>query len=390
MIFLDSPYKLCKRIIFYKNTKKDNMKKRLKILFLEPFFGGSHKEFAEGLVKHSKHEIDLYTLPSRFWKWRMRGAALYFIKKIPQLKNYDVLITTDLMSLSDFKALCDMKCPPAIVYFHENQLTYPLAPGESMDFQFGFTDITTGLAADRILFNSNTHRNAFFKSLPDFLGMMPEYLPTWVIEDMKSKSAVCYPGCSFPAEDIKLSDPDSTSPLVIWNHRWEYDKNPKDFFYALEKVMDKNINFRIALLGENYQAIPKEFIKAKKRFGDRIVNYGYVESREEYIKWLKKGSIVISTATQENFGISIVEAIRFGCIPLVPARLSYPEIIPEEFHKNFIYDDQKDLVLKLSFIIQNYQDYLKQRGRLSSYMSRFSWENLIDQFDEEFETLVSV
>lgn len=102
------------------------VKTRLKFLFLEPYYGGSHREFAKGLVSHSQHDIDLVTLPARFWKWRMRGAALHFIKKIPPLKVYDGLLTTGLMSLADFKALANDICPPTLTYFHETQLTYPL------------------------------------------------------------------------------------------------------------------------------------------------------------------------------------------------------------------------------------------------------------------------
>ena len=52
----------------------------MKFLFLEPFFGGSHRYFSEGLSQHSRYRIDLVTLPARFWNWRMRGAALYFLK----------------------------------------------------------------------------------------------------------------------------------------------------------------------------------------------------------------------------------------------------------------------------------------------------------------------
>ena len=51
--------------------------RRGRFLLLEPFFGGSHREFAEGLIEHSRHAIELRTLPARFWKWRLRGAALY-------------------------------------------------------------------------------------------------------------------------------------------------------------------------------------------------------------------------------------------------------------------------------------------------------------------------
>jgi len=364
------------------------LKIRLKFLFLEPFFGGSHREFAEGLVAHSRHSIDLLTLPARFWKWRMRGAALYFIKKVPALENYNGLIATDLMSLSDFKALSKGACPPALVYFHENQLTYPLAPGEHTDYQFGFTDITTALAADRIIFNSRTHRHEFFEGLPGFLKMMPEYRPHWVVDEIRGKTGVLYPGCRFAAGSASLQDIASESPpLIVWNHRWEFDKNPKAFFDALDAVLENGAEFRLALLGENFQAVPKAFIRARSRYGRRIVQYGYVESRAEYIKWLQRGAIVISTAEQENFGISVVEAIRWGCMPLLPARLTYPEIIPDDFHSRVLYRDKKDLVQKLSRLIQNYPEFQDIRSRLSQAMGRFAWENLIDRYDEELEKL---
>lgn len=364
------------------------METRLKFLFLEPFFGGSHREFAQGLVAHSQHSIDLLTLPARFWKWRMRGAALYFIKKIPSFDGYNGLITTDLMSLSDFKALSNGDCPPTLVYFHENQLTYPLAPGEQTDFQFGFTDITTALAADRILFNSRTHSDAFFEGLPGFLSMMPEYRPNWVVAEIRSKTGLLYPGCRFAAGSVSLRElPPESPPLIVWNHRWEFDKNPEAFFDALDAVLENGSEFRLALLGENFQAVPKAFIRARSRYGRRIVQYGYVESRAEYINWLQQGSIVISTAGQENFGIAVVEAIRYGCVPLLPARLAYPEIIPDEFHSRVLYRDQKELVQKLLQLIKDYAQLRAFRLRLSDAMGRFAWDNIINRYDEELEKL---
>lgn len=359
----------------------------MKFLFLEPFFGGSHKDFANGLSAHSAHRIDLVTLPARFWKWRMRGAALYFINQVPDLAGYDGLITTDLMSLSDFKALSTGKCPPALVYFHENQLTYPLAPGESIDYQFGFTDITTALAADKILFNSHTHFEAFFASLPGFINKMPEFKPLWAIEAIKAKSSVLYPGCEFPGSPFELDLQKKPCPLIIWNHRWEFDKDPASFFSALDRIDKMGVDFRIALMGENYQVEPKAFIKAKERFKDKVVHYGYVDSKAAYNQWLKKGTVVVSTAQQENFGISVIEAIRFGCLPLLPNRLSYPEILPKEFHSQFLYYSQEDLVEKLEQILTNPAHFQIHCPVLSDMMARHAWESRISAYDLELVQL---
>lgn len=360
----------------------------MKFLFIEPFYGGSHRDFADGLVGHSRHLIDLVTLPARFWKWRMRGAALYFSRKVVNPSEYNGLISSNLMSLSDLKGLWGGDCPKALVYFHENQLSYPLAPGEKMDYQFGFTDITTGLVADRVLFNSRIHMNAFFDSLPGFMGMMPEYRPHWVSEQIREKAGVLYPGCNYPAGPADLRPWDlSKPPLIIWNHRWEFDKSPEAFFAALDSVQSIGLEFRLALLGEKFQVVPGPFLSARHRLKQRIVQYGYEPAKEKYTDWLKRGTIIVSTALQENFGISVVEAIRYGCYPLLPRDLSYPELIPERHHDDCLYNSQEELVEKLSAILANPETFIEKREELASNMERYSWELVIDAYDEELNRL---
>ena len=366
-------------------------RQKRKFLFLEPFYGGSHREFADGWRQSSSHDLQLHTLPARFWKWRMRGAALHFARRIKDPVEYCGLIVTDLMSLADLKALWGRDCPPALLYVHENQLTYPLAPGEQLDLHYGFTNITTALCAERVLFNSNTHYRAFFEELPGFVNRLPEYRPRWVSEAIRRKSAVLHPGCRFsPDEQIDLP-PAGVPPLIIWNHRWEFDKNPELFFSALRQVDETGDRFRLALLGENYQKVPKAFIAARRRWGRSIEQYGYVSSREQYLSWLRRGGIVISTADQENFGISVVEAVRHGCFPLLPRKLSYPELIPEEFHDDVLFGDREELVRKLSRLLEDLRrgnpDLLDKISRLGLSMNRFSWCNLIGGYDDELERL---
>ena len=362
----------------------------MRFLFIEPFFGGSHRDFAQGLATHSAHRIDVVHLPARFWKWRMRGAALHFFRLIDNLAAYDGIIASSLMSLSDFTALCGGRRPPTLVYFHENQLNYPLSPGERMDLQFGFTDITTALCADRILFNSRYHFDSFFDTLPGFISRMPEFKPLWAVDAIREKSGVLHPGCDFGSAPLEPLPRPPGPPIVIWNHRWEFDKNPDAFFGALDRMRRLEIDFRLVIMGENYRMTPRAFAEARDRLGDKILHYGYAADKTVYRKWLKKGHVAISTAFQENFGIAMVEAMRFGCLPLLPRRLAYPEVLPREFHMDFLYRDDAELVEKLAVLLRRPQQLAQHRPVLADMMERYGWPAVIDHYDRELESLADL
>ncbi|MGM0451815.1 MAG: tRNA-queuosine alpha-mannosyltransferase domain-containing protein [Thermodesulfobacteriota bacterium] len=356
-------------------------------LFLEPFYGGSHKNFADGLIAHSRHVIDLHFLPARFWKWRMRGAALYFLHQIADPASCEGIITSDLMSASDFKAIAGPDCPPILVYFHENQLTYPLSAGETMDYQFGFTDITTALAADRLLFNSKAHLQMFLDAMPEFLNRMPDFRPKWAIEAIEEKAGICYPGCAFPADCGDTGETAGGPPIVVWNHRWEHDKDPETFFSVMEQVRQRGIDFRIAVLGEVFARRPRAFDRALEQLGDRIVQFGYAAGRRQYFEWLKAASVVVSTARQENFGLSIVEAVRCGCLPLLPDRLSYPELIAPKYHDTCLYRRPEELTDKLTAVLSDPAAFKRQRLALASAMEEFAWPRRVRAFDDHLAAL---
>jgi glycosyltransferase involved in cell wall biosynthesis len=294
------------------------------------------------------------------------------------------------MNLSELMALGPRPFPPCLVYFHENQLTYPGSSGRTRDVQAAWTNVTTALAADRVFFNSQAQRELFLESLPVLIRTMPDYRPGWVTEAIQRKSSVLYPGCRFPAEKPLLSVWDKDAlPLIIWNHRWEFDKNPEAFFQALDRLCERGLEFRLALLGQRFQKIPGSFARARKKYADHIVQDGFAKSREDYIEWLKRGTLVVSTAIQENFGISVVEAVRYGCLPVLPKRLSYPELIPERYHAACLYEDQEGLIQRLVDILTRPMDFLDHRERLSESMGRFSWESQIDKYDRVLTELAA-
>ena len=358
----------------------------MNILFLEPFFAGSHEYFARGIQAFSSHTVDLCTLPGRFWKWRMRGASLEFHRTVKDREKYDLILAGNMMDLAQWKALNPDLSTPLILYVHENQLAYPVKEGEVRDFQYGWTDYTNMLCADSIIFNSAYNRDSFFSELKELIGRLPDCKPDTNFSSIQKKISIIAPGCRLPSRgdnSLKLEG-HKDAPLIIWNHRWEHDKNPEEFFEALSLLRERGIPFRLALLGESYKNSPSCFQEARELFRDELIHFGYCESRGEYESWLKKADFVISTAIQENFGISVVEAVSAGAIPLLPARLAYPEVLPGQFHKDLLFNSLPDFTDKMTAMIGR-SDISLVREDLSRAMQCYSWVNIIRRFDRLFE-----
>ncbi|MCF8114490.1 MAG: DUF3524 domain-containing protein [Desulfotignum sp.] len=360
----------------------------MKVLFLEPFFGGSHQDFAEGFAANSRHEVTLLTLPPAFWKWRMRTASLVFLQKIKNLNAYDRVFATDMMNVSDFMAMAGPDRPPLVLYFHENQLSYPLsarARQRKPDVDLGMINITSALSADQVVFNSRFHLDAFVKQARQLIKQIPAPRPGKVVAQIQKKTRVVYPGCRFPSKPLPLTACPSDPPLIIWNHRWDYDKDPERFFRVLARLKKKGIAFSLAVLGEQYALYPEVFDQAKEMFAGEIRAFGFVSSRTAYQSMLAKGSVVVSTAIQENFGISVMEAVRFGCFPLLPRRLSYPELMPEQFHDDIFYQTDAQLLEKLTHHLTDPGACLHLRTRLSEHAGQFAWETQVNRYDRLLE-----
>ncbi len=290
----------------------------------------------------------------------MRGAALALEGAIRDLSPPppDLLVTTDYMNLPELLALTrDLwaRPVPAIVYFHENQLTYPSTSADIRDFHFGLVNVHSALAADRVLFNSAFHRESFLAAADDLLDRMPDFRPEGVGERIRRRSEVlglpldlqemdailstCQvrrrqfrPDEALSSQPARLNEPSRASrPLVVWNHRWEADRNPEEFFAAIERLdaMAKEglaPDFALVVAGQTYQARPAAFDRARERLAGRIERWGYVESRAEYLEILARSKVVVSTSHHEFFGVSVMEAIYMGCAPVLPRRLTYTDI----------------------------------------------------------------
>lgn len=374
---------------------------RLEVWAVEPFYGGSHKYFLDGLTANSCHRIRQLTLPGRNWKWRMHGGAIVLAERARELtqgeprtaRAPDVIFASDMLDLPSFLAVAGsgVATVPVIVYFHENQLTYPLPPGAPRDLGYGMKNVASALAAGSVLFNTAYHRREFLVAVGELLESMPDEVPEWIVPELEAKSKVLPVGCDLRrldgARDRGLADAASgrwgdpgKGPLILWNQRWEYDKAPDELFAALVALREEGVAFRLAVAGSNHGTPLPEFARAREELGDRLVQWGRVPEREEYASLLWASDVVVSTAIHEFFGVAVVEAVYCGCRPVLPARLSYPEIIPSEAHEHVLYGEG-ELVGALREALARPRAWSEDWQR--TWVARYDWAGLHPRYDEE-------
>ena len=357
----------------------------VKILLIEPYFGGSHQVWAEGYGRNSAHDVPLLTMPARFWPWRMRGGAITLAGEtrrwVQEHGRPDLVLASDMLDLPAYlgAARKSLSNVPVALYFHESQFTYPWSPKLRTDLQYAYVNWSSMQAADLILFNSAFHAGVVAEHLPKFLGQFPDFTHSHLVDEVLARSVVLHVGVDLGRFDGADAPRGEGPPLVLWNQRWEHDKDPAAFFRAMFGLADDGVDFRLAVCGENFRQVPEEFAEAEKRLFDHLVHFGFA-TEEDYVRLLRAADVVASTALHEFFGIAIVEAVYAGAFPVLPDRLSYPEIMPETVHDLVLYQEG-ELQERLRWALAHPAERLSVAAGLKQSLGRFDWSVLAPQYD---------
>jgi glycosyltransferase involved in cell wall biosynthesis len=365
-----------------------------RVLLLEPFLGGSHEAWARGWQAASDHEIHIIGHAARAWRWRMRGAAVSLAAEtddwVAAHGHPDLVVATDMLDLAAYLGLArrTIGAIPAAIYLHENQLTYPRRPGEPLDSGLAWATWRSLLAADAVWFNSEFHRRDLFAALPGFLASVPDHDHVGLLDVVSARSAVLPVGVDLTgltAAEPRPADPDG--PLVLSNQRWHHDKNLGSVVRVLRRLADESIAFRVALVGDDRGGERDELQPLVDALGDRIVQAGHLP-RDEYLELLKRSDIVVSAARNEFFGIAVVEAIAAGLVPVLPDGLAYPEIVPEQFHRDTLYAEAA-LCDALRSAITGLAPRRAALTGLSESVRRYDWPVVGPAYDRAVDELIA-
>lgn len=147
--------------------------------------------------------------------------------------------------------------------------------------------------------------------------------------------------------------------IVVFPHRLDSEKHP-ELFDALKHEVDTYVPHH-----------RWEFIKTKD----------VVHSKSEYYDLLERARISVSFADQETFGIAMVESVVAGCLPIVPARLSYIEL----YDPVFTYSSFNEAVSLCRFMMKmptDWEDSMIRNRRTLLNLSGRSIPNMIKEMTE--------
>ncbi|MFT7600064.1 MAG: glycosyltransferase involved in cell wall biosynthesis [Acidimicrobiales bacterium] len=311
----------------------------MKVVLVEPWLGGSHREWAEGYASASDHQIEVIGLPAASWRWRLQGGALPLAAKISRWVTDngvpDALLVSGLVDVAHLLALTRRRLGadvPIAVYQHESQLVYPAT---AADRAAALVNWVSWCVADVVLFNSDFHRRAVVQALPVFLRAQPDQSHLTELDAVTERFEVLPLGLdlSWIGEET-LVLPRSTNPdrrpLIVWPHRWEDDKDPDAFIRALRRLDGAGLDYGLVLAGVEPQVGRSRRTAIAESQAAHVVACGPFH-RTTYRAHLMDADIVVSCATHDFFGAGVAEAVAAGCRPVVPAALAYPEVLGPDF-----------------------------------------------------------
>lgn len=205
------------------------------------------------------------------------------------------------------------------------------------------------------------------------------------------KKAIIYNGISekfFTKKRIKRNEQDNRTNIIFVG-RLSYVKGIDILIKAFKEVSQKNNNIFLTIVGDGEEKQRLASLTKELNVSDKV---NFVGRQLNVIEWLDNADIfVYPSIWKEGFGISVVEAMARGCIPIVSNKGGLPEVI-QDFQNGFLFEkgSVNDLIQKINIVIN--LDVQEKSKLILNAMNRskvFSIENTIKSLNKELKDLMS-
>lgn len=182
-------------------------------------------------------------------------------------------------------------------------------------------------------------------------------LTTWNIDD--SNVCVIYPPVDIMKWHLNADNNFQQRSGLVNVGRFSTDKNHKVMFDIV-----KGLSTALTLIGNTADAKDELYLKKLKQNASANIRFLENMDQEIILEELHKAKVYLHSS-HETFGLSIVEAIAAGCIPVVPDNSAHKETVPfPELRYNSVSEAhgiiQDALHDKFDYLLPKLKSYIKQ------------------------------
>jgi glycosyltransferase involved in cell wall biosynthesis len=178
---------------------------------------------------------------------------------------------------------------------------------------------------------------------------------------------------------------DENSILVIC--RIEPSKRIENAIYLAKLLKERKIKTKINIVGSHepfYQKYYYDLIKLMSEYDvSDLVDFHIDASFEELVDLMKKSKIFFHPREGEHFGMSIVEAMSAGLIPIVPAIGGQSEFVPGQYHYKSL--DEAVQIVSSILLDMPTEQLVKESNKMRDIAKNFSETN----YKRQFQSIVS-
>jgi glycosyltransferase involved in cell wall biosynthesis len=217
-----------------------------------------------------------------------------------------------------------------------------------------------------------------------------KYTQSWLKKLWEVDSIIIYPPI-----DIPKKYPKNKKNFILSTGRISSDKNYEFVINLFKKISINFPDYRLFICGkkqdENYLSKLRKMAKGyniqfKTDLSDKELNNIYSQSK---IFIQAKGLNVDSQkypGLLEHFGMTIVESMSYGCIPLAPNLGGYPETIQNNF-SGFIFKNEKQSQKILNILLHNKKKISKMSLNAYNSSKKYSTFRMKKQIDKAIENV---
>lgn len=170
----------------------------------------------------------------------------------------------------------------------------------------------------------------------------------------------------------RSGEPSEDGPLVYYNHRLQDYKHWRDTFDLLNQFWSTGTqNWQLWLSygdGDNSKRVQKEY---------PFIRLMRTHTHDDYYEALRTPHFNTLNTTHETFCIAIVESALLGGIPIVPNRVTFPEIFPDDYEFMFSSGDEQHELMHNALTGGWSQEYLSdQKAALREHFGQYNVEDV--------------